>query len=175
MGITFFLLCCLMMISVVLVASGVTIHYGVVSLLFAAMFGSGLLVAGGGSFMPLVVLLIYLGGLLVVFAFCVGFTDDKYCELWGAGGSKVSAYVCGAGLGIGGYCMYNSTWAEALGCFVDSVETWGGDMNNEFLGAGLFYLSGWGLLILSGWALLVVLFTIMILVRGRHRGALRSL
>ena len=48
-------------------------------------------------------------------------------------------------------------------------------MSNEFLGVGLFYMSGWGFLILSGWALLVVLFTIMILVRGRHRGALRSL
>nr|YP_004300405.1 NADH dehydrogenase subunit 6 [Crocodylus johnsoni]ADQ52682.1 NADH dehydrogenase subunit 6 [Crocodylus johnsoni] len=175
MGITFFLLCCLMMASVVLVASGVAIHYGVVSLLFAAMFGSGLLAMGGGSFMPLVVLLIYLGGLLVVFAFCVGFTDDKYCEFWGAWGSKVSAYVCGVGLGIGGYCVYDSAWAAVLGCFVDAVGTWSGDVSDEFLGVGLFYSSGWGLLILSGWALLVVLFTIMALVRGRHRGALRSL
>nr|YP_001874825.1 NADH dehydrogenase subunit 6 [Mecistops cataphractus]ABP62970.1 NADH dehydrogenase subunit 6 [Mecistops cataphractus]QOI74195.1 NADH dehydrogenase subunit 6 [Mecistops cataphractus] len=175
MGTMLFFLCCLMMVSVVLVAFGVTIHYGVVSLLFAAMFGSGLLVAGGGSFVPLVVLLIYLGGMLVVFAFCVGFTDDEYCEFWGAGGSKGLACVCLVGLSIGYYYVYDFTWLGFMGYFVDVFEIWSGGVSGESLGVGLFYLSGWGFLVLSGWALLVVLFTIMALVRGRYQGALRSL
>nr|ABP62987.1 NADH dehydrogenase subunit 6 [Osteolaemus tetraspis]QOI74260.1 NADH dehydrogenase subunit 6 [Osteolaemus tetraspis] len=175
MGNMFFILCCLMMISVVLVAFGATIHYGVVSLLFATMLGSSLLVAEGGSFMPLVVLLIYLGGMLVVFAFCVGFTDDKYCEFWGSGGSKGLAYIWWAGLGFGCCCVYDSMWVEFLGHLVDVVNTWNSEVSSESLGVGQFYLSGWGFLVLSGWALLAVLFTIMALVRGQYQGALRSL
>ncbi|YP_665734.1 NADH dehydrogenase subunit 6 (mitochondrion) [Gavialis gangeticus] len=175
MEIAFLFLCCLMLVGVVLVAAGATTHYGVVSLLFAAVLSSGLLVVGGGSFMPIVVLLIYLGGLLVVFAFCVGFTDDEYCEFWGTGASKGVAGVCGVGLMVMGYRMYKYTWVGTLGGFLDAVEVWSEDISNELLGVGLFYLEGWVFVALSGWALLIVLFVIMGLVRGHRRGALRSL
>lgn len=77
MEITLFF-CCFILVCAIMVAASSMIHFAVVSLLFVAVFGSGLVVVEGGSFMPLVVLLIYLGGLLVVFAFCVGFTDDPF-------------------------------------------------------------------------------------------------
>lgn len=77
MGFTLFL-CCLILACAMMVAASSIIHFAVVSLLFVVVFGSGLLIIEGGSFMPLVVLLVYLGGLLVVFAFCVGFTDDPF-------------------------------------------------------------------------------------------------
>nr|YP_002038856.1 NADH dehydrogenase subunit 6 [Tomistoma schlegelii]QOI74286.1 NADH dehydrogenase subunit 6 [Tomistoma schlegelii]CAH18641.1 NADH dehydrogenase subunit 6 [Tomistoma schlegelii] len=175
MGMTFFALSSLMLVGVVLVSAGATTHYGVISLLFAALSSGGLLAVGGGSFMPMVVLLIYLGGLLVVFTFCVGFTDDKYCEFWGVGASKGLVGVCGAGLMVVGYRAYKHMWMGVLGGFSDAVENWSGDISDELLGASLFYLEGWGFVVLSGWALLIVLFTIMSIIRGHRRGALRSL
>nr|YP_009443263.1 NADH dehydrogenase subunit 6 [Mesoclemmys hogei]ATQ37397.1 NADH dehydrogenase subunit 6 [Mesoclemmys hogei] len=51
------------------VASNVSPYYGIMSLLMGAVFGCGVLVWKGGSFLSLVLFLIYLGGMLVIFAY----------------------------------------------------------------------------------------------------------
>lgn len=96
---------CLVLMCAVMVGANSGVHFAVLSLVFMAMLGSGLVVIEGGSFMPLVVLLVYLGGLLVVFAFCVGFTDDPF---GGVGVSKEFVFFCLVGLVVvvGCVCGY---------------------------------------------------------------------
>ena len=49
-------------------------------LVFAACIGCILLIHSGGSFLSLILFLIYLGGILVVFAYCVSLAADPYPE-----------------------------------------------------------------------------------------------
>ncbi|NP_758791.1 NADH dehydrogenase subunit 6 (mitochondrion) [Alligator sinensis] len=170
MEITLFF-CCFMLVCAMMVAASSMIHFAVVSLLFVAVFGSGLVVVEGGSFMPLVVLLIYLGGLLVVFAFCVGFTDDPFMGFWGVGVSKGAVFLYWVGLLIGICCAWGYLWG---GMWISVGEPWSEVVVGESLGVSEMYCNGWVFVVVCGWALLIVLFVITGLIRGHRRGAFRS-
>nr|QOI74429.1 NADH dehydrogenase subunit 6 [Caiman latirostris]QYA18210.1 NADH dehydrogenase subunit 6 [Caiman latirostris] len=164
---------CLVLMCAVMVGANSGVHFAVLSLVFMAVLGSGLVVVEGGSFMPLVVMLVYLGGLLVVFAFCIGFTDDPF---GGAGVSKEFVFLCLVGLVsvVGCACGHLwDWWAVGVGGLVD-VEAVGSGVANELLGVGLMYSSGWGFVLVCSWALLVALFVITGIVRGRCLGSFRS-
>nr|YP_001425537.1 NADH dehydrogenase subunit 6 [Paleosuchus trigonatus]CAM35783.1 NADH dehydrogenase subunit 6 [Paleosuchus trigonatus] len=163
---------CLVLACAVMVGANSGIHFAVLSLVFMAVFGSCLVVVEGGSFMPLVVLLVYLGGLLVVFAFCVGFTDDPFGAV---GVSKGFVLFCWVGLLVGGVWVCGHLWGwwvVGVSGLVD-VEVVGGGVADELLGVGLMYSSGWGFVVICGWALLVTLLVITGLVRGCCWGSLR--
>nr|NP_112531.1 NADH dehydrogenase subunit 6 [Caiman crocodilus]CAC36952.1 NADH dehydrogenase subunit 6 [Caiman crocodilus] len=164
---------CLVLMCAVMVGANSGVHFAVLSLVFMAMLGSGLVVIEGGSFMPLVVLLVCLGGLLVVFAFCVGFTDDPF---GGVGVSKEFVFFCLVGLVVvvGCVCGYlRDCWVVGVSGMV-GVEVVGSGAANELLGVGLMYSSGWGFVLVCSWALLVALFVITGIVRGHCLGSLRS-
>ncbi|NWR19140.1 NU6M oxidoreductase, partial [Emberiza fucata] len=73
------------------VASNPSPYYGALGLVVAAVAGCGWLVSLGVSFVSLVLVMVYLGGMLVVFVYSV----DPYPEAWANLG------VVGYGLGIG--------------------------------------------------------------------------
>lgn len=77
----------LMMVCLVLgligVASNPSPYYAALGLVMAAGIGCGLLVGHGGSFLSLVLFLIYLGGMLVVFAYTAALAAEPYPESWG--------------------------------------------------------------------------------------------
>lgn len=45
--------------------------------------GCGILVSYGGSFLSLILFLIYLGGMLVVFAYSAALAAEPFPEAWG--------------------------------------------------------------------------------------------
>ncbi|NXS01301.1 NU6M oxidoreductase, partial [Oxylabes madagascariensis] len=63
------------------VASNPSPYYGVVGLVVASIAGCGWLVGLGVSFMSLVLVIVYLGGMLVVFVYSVSLAADPYPEL----------------------------------------------------------------------------------------------
>lgn len=65
-----------------MVASNPAPYYGVVGLVIGVVGGCGLLVSGGGSFVGLVLILIYIGGILVVFAYSIALAAEPYPESW---------------------------------------------------------------------------------------------
>lgn len=65
------------------VASNPSPYYAALGLVTAAGVGCGLLVGYGGSFMSLILFLIYLGGMLVVFAYTAALAAEPYPETWG--------------------------------------------------------------------------------------------
>lgn len=66
------------------VASNPSPYFGALGLVVAAGMGSGLLMLVGGSFLSLVLFLIYLGGMLVVFAYTAALSSEEYPETLGS-------------------------------------------------------------------------------------------
>nr|AGN71509.1 NADH dehydrogenase subunit 6 [Rhinoderma darwinii] len=148
------------------VASNPSPYYAALGLVCSAGAGCLILMDGGASFLSLVLFLIYLGGMMVVFAYSAALVAEPYPEAWGnagvlvylvaytflliawwmIGGKKEKVVVEGEGL------MYMSDW-----CGVSMMFSWG----------GIF-------LLIVGWALLLTLFVVLEVVRGHYSGVLRA-
>lgn len=74
-----FLIVCLM-VGLIGVASNPSPYFGAGNLVVSASVGCGVLILLGSSFVSLVLLLIYLGGMLVVFAYSVALASDPFPE-----------------------------------------------------------------------------------------------
>nr|AUR27056.1 NADH dehydrogenase subunit 6 [Colluricincla harmonica] len=153
------------------VASNPSPYYGVVGLVVASIAGCGWLVSLGVSFVSLVLVMVYLGGMLVVFVYSVSLAADPYPESW------VNWGVIGYGLGMGLVVVVGIVAGGFVG---ESVGA--GTVNNvglslvrmDFSGVGMFYSWGAGLFLIAGWGLLLTLFVVLELVRGLSRGAIRA-
>nr|UFA46488.1 NADH dehydrogenase subunit 6 [Horornis ruficapilla] len=153
------------------VASNPSPYYGVVGLVVASVAGCGWLVSLGASFVSLVLVMVYLGGMLVVFVYSVSLAADPYPEAWSDWG------VVGYGFGMG---LVVVVGLVVGGVFEFLVE--GGTVNNsglmsvrlDFGGVAMLYSWGAGLFLVGGWGLLLTLFVVLELVRGLSRGAIRA-
>nr|APC60781.1 NADH dehydrogenase subunit 6 [Mesocapromys melanurus] len=58
--------------------------YGGLALVASGAVGCGVVLSCGGSFLGLVVFLVYLGGMMVVFAYTTAMAMDQYPETWGS-------------------------------------------------------------------------------------------
>nr|YP_009724989.1 NADH dehydrogenase subunit 6 [Phylloscopus tenellipes]QBS16219.1 NADH dehydrogenase subunit 6 [Phylloscopus tenellipes]ULQ68780.1 NADH dehydrogenase subunit 6 [Phylloscopus tenellipes] len=153
------------------VASNPSPYYGVLGLVVASIAGCGWLVSLGVSFVSLVLVMVYLGGMLVVFVYSVALAADPYPEAWGDWG------VVGYGFGMGLVVVVGIVMSGVLGVLVD-----GGTVDNvgvsfvrmDFGGVAALYSWGAGLFLIGGWGLLLTLFVVLELVRGLSRGAIRA-
>lgn len=98
-----FLLLIALVVGLVAVASNPTPYFAALGLVVAAGVGCGVLVGHGGSFLSLVLFLIYLGGMLVVFAYSAALAAEPFPEAWGSRSvlGYVSVYLLGVGLAAG--------------------------------------------------------------------------
>lgn len=72
-----------LVVGLVAVASNPAPYYAALGLVVAAGVGCGVLVGHGGSFLSLILFLIYLGGMLVVFAYSAALAAEPFPESWG--------------------------------------------------------------------------------------------
>nr|YP_003457263.1 NADH dehydrogenase subunit 6 [Chaunax pictus]BAI77051.1 NADH dehydrogenase subunit 6 [Chaunax pictus] len=169
-------LMCLLLIGLVLglvaVASNPSPYFAALGLVVVAGLGCGVLVGHGGCFLSLVLFLIYLGGMLVVFAYSAALAAEPYPESlgsWPIAGSMV-IYSLGAVLVSsvfwGGW--YEGSWlcVEELGEFCA--------VRGDVAGVAMMYSLGGGMLVISAWVLLLTLFVVLELTRGLSRGTLRA-
>nr|YP_009944765.1 NADH dehydrogenase subunit 6 [Gymnorhina tibicen]QBH75489.1 NADH dehydrogenase subunit 6 [Gymnorhina tibicen]QOD96146.1 NADH dehydrogenase subunit 6 [Gymnorhina tibicen] len=153
------------------VASNPSPYYGVVGLVVASIVGCGWLVSLGVSFVSLVLVMVYLGGMLVVFVYSVSLAADPYPESW------ADWRVIGYGFGIGLVVVVGAAVGGFSGGFMgaETVNNAGlSSVRLDFDGVGLFYSRGAGLFLIAGWGLLLTLFVVLELVRGLSRGAIRA-
>nr|UFQ89310.1 NADH dehydrogenase subunit 6 [Eopsetta jordani] len=161
-----------LMFGLVAVASNPSPYFAALGLVVVAGAGCVVLVGYGGSFLSLVLFLIYLGGMLVVFAYTTALAADPYPQSFG------NPYVFFYGL------MY---LVIILLVPVKLLDSWDGECwwaDGELLGfmispvdvSGLavMYSYGYAVLIISGWMLLLTLFVVLELTRGVSRGSLRA-
>nr|WAB69863.1 NADH dehydrogenase subunit 6 [Osteocephalus aff. helenae DO-2022] len=148
------------------VASNPSPYYAALGLVVSAGAGCLILMSGGASFLSLVLFLVYLGGMMVVFAYSAALVAEPYPEAWGSAG--VIIYLAG-------YLMLLGLWwvvGKSLGGIFEEngVEVSMGD----WLGVSMMFSWGGGLLLIIGWALLLTLFAVLEVVRGHYSGVLRA-
>nr|NP_008788.1 NADH dehydrogenase subunit 6 [Plestiodon egregius]BAA79221.1 NADH dehydrogenase subunit 6 [Plestiodon egregius lividus] len=156
----------------VAVASNPSPYYGAAGLVVSAAVGCGVLVWFGNSFVSLVLFLIYLGGMLVVFAYSVALAADPYPETWG--NWSVGLYFVGYVLLVVVLGAVFGGGALDVGIGVEGVDSVGlFSVRADFSGVSLLYSWGGFCLLVSGWGLLLALFVALELSRGLVRGGLR--
>nr|YP_003457055.1 NADH dehydrogenase subunit 6 [Himantolophus albinares]BAI77129.1 NADH dehydrogenase subunit 6 [Himantolophus albinares] len=167
-----FLLLLGLVLGLVAVASNPSPFFAALGLVVVAGLGCGLLVGHGASFLSLVLFLIYLGGMLVVFAYSAALAAEPYPESLGSlpVAALMVVYLLGVGvvssLFWGGW--YEACWlaVEELGEFCASRA--------DVAGVAMMYSFGGGMLVVSAWVLLLTLFVVLELTRGLGRGTLRA-
>nr|BAK64137.1 NADH dehydrogenase subunit 6 [Protanguilla palau] len=163
----------LLELGVVVVASNPAPYFAAFGLVMAAAGGCGILAGYGGSFMSLVLFLIYLGGMLVVFAYSAALAAEPYPET--LGDWTVLGYVVGyVLLSVLGIMVFCGGWLSYYCGLVDEYCDFSivcGDLGGVSF---MYSLGGW-VLFVCGWVLLLTLFVVFELVRGYSRGALRAI
>nr|WNH21086.1 NADH dehydrogenase subunit 6 [Symphysanodon typus] len=161
-----------LVLGLVAVASNPSPYFAALGLVVVAGMGCGMLVGHGGSFLSLVLFLIYLGGMLVVFAYSAALAAEPFPESWGsrAVAGDMMVYLIGV-LVLSYFCW--GGWYEASWVSVDELEELS-VMRGDMEGVALMYSGGGGMLFLGAWVLLLTLFVVLELTRGSSRGALRA-
>nr|YP_010948127.1 NADH dehydrogenase subunit 6 [Peristedion longispatha]WMI35155.1 NADH dehydrogenase subunit 6 [Peristedion longispatha] len=161
-----------LVLGLVAVASNPSPYFAALGLVVVAGMGCGVLVGHGGPFLSLVLFLIYLGGMLVVFAYSAALAAEPFPETWGS--RPVLAYMV---MYVVGMCLVSSMfwggWFEASwvpGDELGDFSVFRGDIG----GVALMYSWGGGMLVVSAWVLLLTLFVVLELTRGLSRGTLRA-
>nr|YP_010709403.1 NADH dehydrogenase subunit 6 [Pseudanthias pascalus]WCR63076.1 NADH dehydrogenase subunit 6 [Pseudanthias pascalus] len=154
------------------VASNPSPYFAALGLVVVAGLGCGALGGYGGPFLSLVLFLIYLGGMLVVFAYSAALAAEPYPEGWGS--RSVAVYTGFYVLVVG--VAYNFLLGDWSGMSMmpvgecDEFSLFRGDIG----GVALMYSLGGGMLVVSAWVLLLTLVVVLELTRGLARGALRA-
>nr|BAJ54192.1 NADH dehydrogenase subunit 6 [Arapaima gigas] len=170
------LLMIMLVLGLVAVASNPAPYYAAFGLVLAAGTGCCILIGYGGPFLSLVLFMIYLGGMLVVFAYSAALAAEPYPEFWGdlSVFSYVVVYLLGL-LGIGGWLSNEwYGWNGGFWTMVDEFKEFS-VIRADMAGVALLYSSGGLMLVVCGWALLLMLFVVLELTRGLGRGALRAI
>nr|QJA16331.1 NADH dehydrogenase subunit 6 [Harpadon nehereus] len=160
-----------LVVGLVAVASNPSPYFAALGLVAVSGLGCGVLVGHGGSFLSLVLFLIYLGGMLVVFAYSAALAADPYPESFRSAPVAFSVVVYMAGI-IGVSITQYKGWYEGSWMSVDEIgefSAFRGDMG----GVAMMFSSGGGMLMIGGWTLLLALFVVLELARGQSRGSLR--
>nr|WMM47462.1 NADH dehydrogenase subunit 6 [Sinocyclocheilus sanxiaensis] len=167
-----FLLLMALVVGLVAVASNPTPYFAALGLVVAAGVGCGILVGHGGSFLSLVLFLIYLGGMLVVFAYSAALAAEPFPEAWGSRSvlGYVLVYLLGVSLVAG---FFWGGWYEGSWVAVDELKEFS-MLRGDVSGVSMMYSSGGFMLVICAWVLLLTLLVVLELTRGLSRGALRA-
>ena len=166
-----FLLLVGIILGVVSVASSPSPYFAALGLVVMAAVGCCVLVVSGGSFLSLVLFLIYLGGMLVVFAYSAALAAEPYPEAWGEWSvlGTAGGYIM---IVAGAIVWFYATLSGDLWLTTEDVESYT-VLGLDSEGVSIMYSLGGGLLMLCAWVLLLTLFVVLSVTRGQARGALR--
>nr|YP_001434512.1 NADH dehydrogenase subunit 6 [Pantherophis slowinskii]ABF29858.1 NADH dehydrogenase subunit 6 [Pantherophis slowinskii] len=161
----FFGLILVFLVLSVVALSVISVPYqGVIALMGVSFFCCIFMVALGRTFAALVMYIVYLGGLVVIFGYCVSVEKDSVVlKTSGVKSFIIFMFVLFVILwllvgGVGGLLVYTN-W-EDLVCL-------------EVNGGSVFYFSGGVGLIVCSWGLLVVLFSILVILGWSRLGGFR--
>nr|YP_010157123.1 NADH dehydrogenase subunit 6 [Coreoleuciscus aeruginos]YP_492579.2 NADH dehydrogenase subunit 6 [Coreoleuciscus splendidus]ABC56378.2 NADH dehydrogenase subunit 6 [Coreoleuciscus splendidus]QRG00921.1 NADH dehydrogenase subunit 6 [Coreoleuciscus aeruginos] len=167
-----FMLLMALIVGLIAVASNPTPYFAALGLVVAAGVGCGILVGSGGSFLSLVLFLIYLGGMLVVFAYSAALAAEPFPEAWGSRSvfGYVMIYLVGVVLTAG---MSWGGWYEGSWVMIDGLKEFS-MLRGDVSGVAVMYSFGGAMLVICAWVLLLTLLVVLELTRGLSRGTLRA-
>nr|YP_009676293.1 NADH dehydrogenase subunit 6 [Scolopsis ciliata]QDE13214.1 NADH dehydrogenase subunit 6 [Scolopsis ciliata]QQY98724.1 NADH dehydrogenase subunit 6 [Scolopsis ciliata] len=154
------------------VASNPSPYFAALGLVLVAGLGCGVLVGCGGTFLSLVLFLIYLGGMIVVFAYSAALAAEPYPETLGSR-RIVLAILFYCFMALLGGAIFWTGWSELSWMTAEESEEFS-VFRGDAEGIATIYSSGSGMLLIGGWVLLLTLFVVLELVRGLGRGTVRA-
>nr|YP_001650786.1 NADH dehydrogenase subunit 6 [Aulorhynchus flavidus]BAF74910.1 ND6 [Aulorhynchus flavidus] len=155
------------------VSSNPSPYFAALALVAVASMGCVVLVVQGGSFLSLILFLIYLGGMLVVFMYSAALAAEPYPEVWESWQVGVRVILYGLGVGILS-TMFWEGWCGMSWMTVDELSEFS-VFRGDIGGVALMYSLGGGMLLICGWALLLTLLVVLELTRGMSRGSIREI
>nr|YP_010503081.1 NADH dehydrogenase subunit 6 [Hyphessobrycon socolofi]UXD78964.1 NADH dehydrogenase subunit 6 [Hyphessobrycon socolofi] len=165
-----YLLLSSLVISMVAVASNPAPYFAALGLVVAAGAGCGILVWYGGSFLSLVLFLIYLGGMLVVFAYSTALAADAYPKSWGD--KSVIMDALGKLLFLMAAIWYFR--GDLKECLFVSDEKGKNVLRAEVVGVALLFSCGGFMVSSGGYGLFLTLIVVLELTRGFSCGTFRT-
>nr|YP_009754644.1 NADH dehydrogenase subunit 6 [Epomophorus labiatus]QIP52640.1 NADH dehydrogenase subunit 6 [Epomophorus labiatus] len=147
--------------------------YGGVGLIVSGGVGCGIVMNFSGSFLGLMVFLIYLGGMMVVFGYTTAMATELYPEVWVSNKVVLGAFLLGLVMEV---ALVSYVLKEEIVGLVFEFNDLGdwvvydvedfGFVGKEAIGVSALYSYGTWLVIVTGWSLLVGVVVIMEITRG---------
>nr|YP_009442675.1 NADH dehydrogenase subunit 6 [Myotis yumanensis]ATO90476.1 NADH dehydrogenase subunit 6 [Myotis yumanensis] len=147
--------------------------YGGVGLIASGGVGCGIVVSFNGSFLGLMVFLIYLGGMLVVFGYTTAMATEQYPEAWVSNVVVFGSFVIGLLMEF--LLVLYVLVGEKLEVVFEfnEVGDWAiydtsdfGMFTKESMGVAALYSYGSWLVVVTGWSLLIGVVIILEITRG---------
>nr|QAB46547.1 NADH dehydrogenase subunit 6 [Sundasciurus tenuis] len=147
--------------------------YGGLGLIVSGGIGCGIVLYFGGSFLGLMVFLIYLGGMMVVFGYTTAMATEEYPETWGSG--VVMLGVLLLGLLVELLIVLLTVLYDEVEVVIEfnNMEGWEvfetdelGLMGEDSMGVAALYSYGCWLMVVAGWSLFVSIFIVIEITRG---------
>nr|AVM38293.1 NADH dehydrogenase subunit 6 [Eschrichtius robustus]AVM38306.1 NADH dehydrogenase subunit 6 [Eschrichtius robustus] len=168
-----FVLSIIFVISFVGVSSKPSPIYGGLGLIVGGGVGCGVVLSFGGSFLGLMVFLVYLGGMLVVFGYTTAMATEQYPEVWVSNKVVLGAFILGLMVEFL-IVIYALKGEEVKIMFeFDGLGDWVvygtgdfGVFSEEAAGIAALYSYGVWLVIVTGWSLFISVVVIMEVTRG---------
>nr|AGN71548.1 NADH dehydrogenase subunit 6 [Scaphiopus couchii] len=157
-----------LVLGLVAVASNPSPYFAALGLVLVSAAGCWIIISVGASFLSLVLFLVYLGGMMVVFAYSAALTAEPYPEAWGNWSVALYIVVYLVLLVVGYNVVGGVSVDESYGLWGVSV------VQGDWSGVSLLYSSGGWVLFIGGWVLLLTLFVVLELTRGHSVGTLRA-
>nr|QLF99382.1 NADH dehydrogenase subunit 6 [Mammut americanum] len=149
--------------------------YGGMSLVVSGGLGCGIVMSSGGSFLGLVVFLVYLGGMMVVFGYTIAMATEEYPETWGSNVVVLSAFLVGLLMEIVMVMWVFSGEYELVGFYFGGLEgfmVFGEEIFEhtceDYSGGASLYSYGVWFLAMAGWMLFVSIFIVIEITRKRY-------
>nr|USQ66612.1 NADH dehydrogenase subunit 6 [Myomyscus sp. ETH0898] len=145
--------------------------YGGLGLIISGFVGCFIILGFGGSFLGLLVFLIYLGGMLVVFGYTTAMATEEYPETWGSSWLFFSFLIIGFLMEIL-FVLLLDNWGEAEFVSMDSLNDWFmyevddvGVMLEGGVGVAAMYSCATWMMVVAGWSLFAGIFIIIEIIR----------
>nr|YP_009754735.1 NADH dehydrogenase subunit 6 [Hypsignathus monstrosus]QIP52783.1 NADH dehydrogenase subunit 6 [Hypsignathus monstrosus] len=147
--------------------------YGGVGLIVSGGVGCGIVMNFSGSFLGLMVFLIYLGGMMVVFGYTTAMATELYPEVWVSNKVVLGAFLLGLIMEVALVSYVFKEEFVGLAFEFSDLGDWvvydAEDfvfVGNEAVGVSALYNYGTWLVVITGWSLLVGVVVIMEITRG---------
>nr|YP_009368060.1 NADH dehydrogenase subunit 6 [Lepilemur leucopus]ADP68100.1 NADH dehydrogenase subunit 6 [Lepilemur leucopus]ADP68269.1 NADH dehydrogenase subunit 6 [Lepilemur leucopus] len=146
--------------------------YGGVGLVVSGAVGCIIVMGFGGSFVGLMVFLVYLGGMLVVFGYTTAMATEEYPEIWGSSAVVWGSLLMGLimELLVVIWVMGQDSFEVVVG--FDDLEDWvafvGKEINivrEDSLGVAALYNHVNWFMVIAGWSLFVSVLIIIEIIR----------
>nr|YP_009047766.1 NADH dehydrogenase subunit 6 [Trachypithecus pileatus]AHA53407.1 NADH dehydrogenase subunit 6 [Trachypithecus pileatus] len=147
--------------------------YGGLALIISGVVGCMIILNYGGTYMGLMMFLIYLGGMMVVFGYTTAMAIEEYPEAWVSGFEVLGGFLVGLAMEVVLvlWVLYYDELVVVVN--LNSMGSWvvfegegSGLIREDSIGAGALYDYGRWLVVVAGWTLFVGVYVVIEITRG---------